>query len=118
MTAECPFFEPEPKRKPGELRHGDYVLATKYDDGDPRDQFAIGWYGGTLPERPDRHMVFDDEGKPFRWNGFRRCERVSVRVGNALVRAAPVIGDKQGYSVWYWRRHINRLLQFLKAQGK
>jgi len=27
-----------------EMKHGDYVLATKYRDGDPQDHWAVGFY--------------------------------------------------------------------------
>jgi hypothetical protein len=88
------------------LREGDYVLATKWSDGDPCDQFAVGYFHGMLE---DRFLVAAEDGTLFRASGFRRCERISKRVGHALVDAFPMISDKPGRSLWYWRRHINAL---------
>lgn len=49
---------------------GDYVLATKYSDGDPGDQWCVGFYHSQLeyPKSP-RHQVVNDEGVQFRGNG-------------------------------------------------
>jgi hypothetical protein len=88
------------------LRDGDYVLATKWSDGDPCDHFVIGYFKEMLD---DRFLVEDGDGNLFRANGFRRCERISKRVGHALVKAFPLISDKPGRSLWYWRRHIKTL---------
>lgn len=107
MPAECPLYEPMPKRKRGELRFDDYVLATKYHDGDPCDQFAIGWF--VRVNEAGRYLVCDNDGKLFRASGFRRCARISERVGKLLVKIAPIISDKPGYSLWHWRRHIKAM---------
>lgn len=90
------------------LATGDYVLASKYHDGDPCDHFAVGYFGGMFGER---FMVHDEYGRPMRANGFRRCEKVSQRVGRAIVRAMTlgVIGDIEGPSVWFWRHHPAKL---------
>ena len=88
------------------IKRGDYVLATKFHDGDPCDPFVVGFF--TEMYR-DRFIVVDGEGKSFRAVGFRRCEKISTRVGNALVAAMPLIGDVVGPSVWYWRYHPGAL---------
>ena len=62
----------------GTPRMGDYVLATKYDDGDPRDHFVIGFYDR---EENGRHYIKDSNGNQMRGNGFRRVERVTSEVG-------------------------------------
>jgi hypothetical protein len=68
------------------LVKGDYVLATKYRDGDPFDGYAVGFFDGMLPKvTEDRFMVVDGEGKQYRWNGFRRCERISHELGSWIV---------------------------------
>lgn len=83
------------------LEKGDYVLATKYRDGDPHDGWALGFYDSMLPKiGGDRFMVVNSEGKQYRGNGFRRCERVSDELGDwifanriaieALTRIAPI----------------------------
>jgi hypothetical protein len=89
-----------------DLQEGDYVLATKYGDGDPCDQFCVGFFAGMCRER---YLVVDGDGKQFRHGGFRRCEKISRYVGETLVRAIPHIGDRSGRSLWYWRRHIKLL---------
>lgn len=95
------------------LKKGDYVLATKYSDGDPCDHFSIGFFRCKLD---DRYLVEDDKGQLFRASGFRRCERISRRVGDALVAAIPLIGDIPGKSLWWWRRHIGELEKLIKVK--
>ncbi len=57
---------------------GDYVLATKYSDGDPGDPWCLGFYAGVAPwfepapGLQPRHLVNDASGKCIRPNGFRR----------------------------------------------
>lgn len=97
------------------LEHGDYVLATKYEDGDPGDQFAVGFFAGMLAKvGGDRYLVVDDRGRQFRGNGFRRCEKISKERGQWLVAHMQEIeasmsefrydeyGTRHGRSVWDW----------------
>jgi signal peptidase I len=103
----------------GSLHRGDYVLATKYSDGDPRDHFCVGFFRGMLVDWDgrvtDRYLVEDISGRLFRESGFRRCERIQRRTGDILVAAFPLIGNRPGRSLWYWRRHL-RELQALVCQ--
>ena len=92
--------------KTKKLVAGDYVLATKYSDGDPCDHFGVGFFIGMAG---DRYLVEDNEGRLIRGSGFRRCERISQYIGNILVAAIPLIGDQQGRSLWYWRYHPGQL---------
>jgi len=92
------------------LTRGDYVLATKYSDGDPCDHFFIGFYREMLG---DRYLVVDGTGKLVRASGFRRCEKISCRVGRTLCAAIPLLGDRHGKSLWWWRRHIKTLEKIL-----
>lgn len=96
------------------LAPGDYVLATKYHDGDPCDHFFVGFYRGKLG---DRYLVEDLGGRLARATGFRRCQRIGDRVGRALCLAMPLIGDRPGKSVWWWRRHV-AALEGLAALGE
>jgi hypothetical protein len=95
------------------LVKGDYVLATKYPDGDPRDHFFVGFFVGMLVDKDgnvtDRYLVDDGKGQLARANGFRRCERISNRVGHALCLIMPHIGDIPGRSVWWWRQHVSAM---------
>jgi hypothetical protein len=97
------------------VKEGDYVLATKYSDGDPGDQFAVGWFNGMLPKLGgDRYMVRDASGKDFRRNGFRRCEPITHEQGVWFVEHQKEIeasmrdfyydddGNRHGRSVWDW----------------
>lgn len=66
---------------------GEYCFATKYDDGDPGDAWAVGYYLGVLKE--NRHLVGGAEGKSYRANGYRRVRAgLSPDVGAWLLRAA------------------------------
>lgn len=98
-----------------DLQIGDYVLATKYSDGDPGDHFVVGYFTGMLPKiGGDRYMVADSDGKQFRGNGFRRCEKITSERGRWLVEHFPDIeaslrdfyydddGNLHGKSVWDW----------------
>jgi len=92
--------------KTNKIIPGDYVLATKFDDGDPCDRFAVGFFREMLS---DNYLVEDKNGQLFSRNGFSRCEKICQRVGNTLVAAMPFIGDRQGKSLWWWRRHVGEL---------
>jgi hypothetical protein len=89
----------------GALTIGDYVLATKWSDGLGREPFEIGFYAG---HSKDRFLVTDSEGKCMRPSGYRRCEKISKRVGHALVKHIDLI-EKSDYSVWFYRRRIKTL---------
>lgn len=97
------------------LCKGDYVLATKWSDGDPCDYFVVGYFKEMLN---DCFLVEDGDGNLFRANGFRRCELISKRVGRVLVEAIPSIGDKSGRSIWHWRRHIKALEEIQKEKTR
>lgn len=64
---------------------GDYVLATKWSDGDPGDNWALGFYAG---ENDGRHYVKDSDGQQLRGNGFRRVARIREDVGHWLLTVA------------------------------
>jgi len=80
---------------------GDYVLATKYHDGDPCDHFFVGFIS-DVSCKPNgvRFMVVDSEGRSQRANGFRRAERIAGEEGRELIAMFPEIGDKRGPSLW------------------
>lgn len=75
---------------------GDYVLATKYNDGDPGDAWALGFYAGELNMGNDkggikmepRYMVKDGAGNNIRRNGYRRVARIRADVGAWLLNVA------------------------------
>jgi hypothetical protein len=101
------------------MKKGDYVLATKYDDGDPGDQYAVGFYHSRLDGYGQpRHQVTDAYGNQFRGNGFRRCEVITDAEGRWLIERFPQFtpltlietddGDDYlaGKSVWGWLTEI------------
>jgi hypothetical protein len=89
---------------PAGLNKGDYVLATKYRDGDPADHFCIGYHDRTFDHfGHDRHLVVDADGNQFRANGFRRIALISSRRGSWMVRHFAHIERMQyRFSVWHW----------------
>lgn len=96
---------------------GDYVLATKYRDGDPGDQFCIGFYNGFFDHFGQvRHLVIDGNGKSFRHNGFRRVETISAKRGEWMIKHLELIERmKDRYSVWHWYRAPWRELDDITA---
>jgi len=78
---------------------GDYVLATKHNDGDPCDHFFVGFVSGYTWHH--RYIIVDNDGNSQRGNGFRRAERITADEGRQLVEMIPEIGDKRGPSVWW-----------------
>ena len=90
------------------LVKGDYVLATKYRDGDPLDGYAVGFYNGSYDHFGSlRHLVVDGAGKQFRANGFRRAERISTELGAWIVKNRPTIEaltQIEPLNMWRYRR--------------
>ena len=82
------------------MQKGDYVLATKYSDGDPQDHWAVGFYDR---EEGGRHYVVDGVGQQMRGNGFRRVAKISEARGAWLLQNARDI-EQSGRSVWGWKR--------------
>ena len=85
---------------------GDYVLATKYGDGDPQDHWCVGFYAGlTNPDKydPPRYDVVDGEGKNFRGNGFRRIKKITPERGAWMLKHAKDI-ELSGRSIWHFAR--------------
>ena len=82
------------------LQKGDYVLATKWTDGDPQDPWAIGFYSGEIANNiSTRHMGVDSEGKPFRPSGFRRVQKISAGLGKWILDNKDDI-ELGGRSLW------------------
>jgi hypothetical protein len=86
------------------IKDGEYVLATKYRDGDPKDQWAVGFLKSRLKRyTPERYAIVDGEGMAFRNNGFRRIERLTHAVGKAIVANSEII-EQSSHSLWWWKR--------------
>jgi len=78
---------------------GTYVLATKYDDGDPCDHFAVGFVSGYTHH--GRYLTVDNAGAIQRHNGFRRAEKITDDEGRKIVELMPTIGNVIGPSLWW-----------------
>lgn len=84
------------------MKKGTYVLATKYDDGDPLDNWAIGFFDRYLEKSTGRrYMVIDDKGEQFRGNGFRRAQKITAQQGRYLLDRVSEI-EQSNISVWEW----------------
>jgi len=95
---------------------GDYVLATKYEDGDPADHWFVGIYSH---QTNDRHHVVDSNGHMPRQNGFRRVERITEEEGkwilnNTELRLAEF--ETQQKSVWDFLAEIRPPTQESEAR--
>lgn len=68
-------------------RVGDYVLATKYRDGDPGDPWCVGFVSAvsTHASFPPRYIVDDGNGECFRRNGFEVARKIKPSVGAWIV---------------------------------
>lgn len=84
---------------------GDYVLASKYHDGDPQDHWCVGFYKEPYLHcgYDQRHIVVDANGQPFRANGFRRVKKISKERGDWMLQNARLI-ETSGMSVWHFAR--------------
>ena len=83
---------------------GEYVLATKYSDGDPQDHWCVGYFKGMLSKvGGDRYEVVDAEGNLLRGNGFRRCKKITAERGAWMIQHAREI-ELSGKSVWHFAR--------------
>lgn len=96
-----------------EIKIGDYVLATKYDDGDPCDHFCVRFVQSFLVYRTGeiRFNVVDSEGKPFRGNGFRKARKITPDGGITLLERFPKIGNVLGKSLWWHLKDIRNNLK-------
>ena len=97
-----------------ELSRGDYVLATKYSDGDPGDQWCVGFYDC---EQGGRHYVTDKDGNQFRRNGFRRVAKISAERGEFILSNADYI-SWGSWSLWGWKRVSMSRSLFREAKEK
>ena len=84
------------------LSTGDYVLATKYKDGDPQDHWYVGFLD-LVSIRGDgiRYYVKDNNGKLFRRNGFRWVKRINPNEGRWPLEHKEEI-EMSGLSLWEW----------------
>ncbi len=80
---------------------GEYVLATKYDDGGLYDHFFVGFVSGYTEHDPKRYLIVDDDGVNQRGNGFRRAEKITGDEGQQLLDGMPGFAAIPGESLWW-----------------
>ncbi|MFA5606795.1 MAG: hypothetical protein WDA07_06360 [Leucobacter sp.] len=88
------------------IQKGDYVLATKWSDGDPGDHWGVGFYD-RCDER-GRHYVKDGNGTQIRANGFRRVGKITPEFGRWLLSAAAVLEASPPGTVNLWTMLADR----------
>ena len=93
-----------------DIESGDYVLATKYSDGDSGDQWCVGFYDSMLGER---HRVVDANGDQFRYGGFRRVTKISKERGEFIIQNTALIESSSRSLYWWLRRKMSD-----KAKGE
>ena len=93
------------------MNKGEYVLATKYSDGDARDHWAIGFYDSQ--DKRDRHYIVDGNGNQLRHNGFRRVAKISAEKGKLLLDNVHWI-ESGRLSMWgyYYTMSVDKLNKF------
>lgn len=92
------------------MKKGDYVLATKWSDADPGDHWCVGFYDEL--KWGDRHIVLDNDGKPFRANGFRRVYPITDAEGRWMIEHIPEI-DK----TMFWTDEMDDGTEFRRGKS-
>ena len=82
-----------------DIKNGDYVLATKYSDGDPGDNWGVGFYDR---KEGSRHYVIDNDGRQIRPGGFRRVGLIRPEFGKWLLENAVALEASPPGSVNLW----------------
>lgn len=96
----CWLDEPKREALTGErITKGEYVLATKWGDGDPGDHWGVGFYDRF---ENGRHYVVDGSGQQIRGGGFRRAGRITMEVGIWLLSAAKSLEASPPGTVNLW----------------
>lgn len=85
---------------PLQPKKGDYVLATKYSDGDPGDPWAVGFYGGMTGEIV---VVRGNDGRPVGLH-YRHVGRITPEIGNWLMANAKLLEDAPS-KINLWRMY-------------
>jgi len=92
------------------FKKGDYVLATKYGDGDPQDHWVVGFFKRNLDQYKgeERLDIVDNKDMSFRGNGFRWAKRITDNEGRKILGRA-----KEIESSW---RCVHSFLRFLRGE--
>lgn len=83
---------------------GDYVLGTKYADGDSGDPWAIGFLSAVhCTPIGQRYIVSHADGTPIRPGGYRHVRRISFERGKWLLENSRMI-EESGRCLGFWLR--------------
>jgi len=83
----------------GEPQVGDYVLATKFSDGDPRDRWCVGFVKEIDKNNGKKYCVTFDE--QTQW--FRRACKIDRELGEWIVKHIKTL-EQASYSIWFYAR--------------
>ena len=90
-----------------QLKQGDYVVATKYSDGDPADHFCVGFFRDMTNHDEPRYNIVSSDGELFRGNGFKRAMRINKELGEMITAKFETI-ERSDVSVWKWVRQFKK----------
>jgi hypothetical protein len=83
---------------------GDYVLATKWQDGNSKDHWHVGYFS---KEDQGRYFVNDSNGKCVRPSGFRKCQKIHPAIGAYLIENSDAISSIK-LDLWeYIQSHVH-----------
>lgn len=89
--------------EPSEIKVGDYVLATKYKDGDPGDAWGVGFYHSSFDHFGEqRHLIIDSAGKQIRHGGFRRVGHITAEYGTWVLSVSKHLEGSPPGTVNLW----------------
>ena len=102
-----------------EIVKHDYVLATKYHDGNSAEGWCVGFFDRTEKgEVQDRHFIVSITGLQFRaGSGYRRMSKISKARGEFILSNVDNI-ELSHRSLWWWKRcKIDALDKLFKKCG-
>lgn len=109
LTGKSPA-EPTPSTDTQHPSVGDYVLATKYTDGDPMDPWFIGFYSGPTTHTPPKYTITDVKGTPFCPYSFRKIKKITQKQGEWMLKNRELI-QHSGMPVWHFTQLPEESLQ-------
>ena len=92
----------------------DYVLATKWSDGDSNDHWCVGFCTGMTDHDPPRYDIVDSDGKLFRGNGFRKVEPITKEEGNYILERKEFIQLSARTLWWHLEQYYKNIPYFMK----
>jgi len=83
------------------LKKGDYVLATRWSDGDPQDAWCVGFYGKFNGETRSYEVSLSFDS--IRSSRYRKVKKISKKRGEFLLKNKELI-ESGSKSLWWWSR--------------